>query len=291
MMKEGSLNHAFSKIALAFLLVISMVTPFITAPSAQAAEPITVAQAIANNSGAATVQGFIVGTASSGTNYDHEAPFTSATNVGLADNPNETDTTKILPVQLPSGSTRAGLNLVDNPTNFKAEVTITGTLGAYFTVPGLRSASAFTIVTPGVEPPPPPVAEEVADIAAARAVTDATKLIKVTGTVTTGTGFWGGKAFYIQDESAGIYAYTSAADVQPGDIVELEGKVSPYSGELQIQPTKVTVISSGNPLPIAQEITPVGVTEETQGERILLNNVTITSPLFDKFIPSNKITS
>ncbi len=277
MTKEGILKHAFSKIALAFLLVISMITPFITAPSAQAAEPITVAQAIANNTGAATVQGFIVGTASSGTSYDQEAPFTSATNVGLADDPNETDTTKILPVQLPAGSTRAGVNLVDNPTNFKAEVTITGTLGAYFTVPGLRSASAFTIVDGGTTPPPAPVAEEMADIAAARAVTDATKLIKVTGTVTTGTGFWGGKAFYIQDASAGIYVYTTAADVQPGDIVELEGKVSPYSGELQIQPSKVTVISSGNPLPAEQDITPAGVNEETQSERILLNNVTITN--------------
>ena len=277
MTKEGILNHAFSKIALAFLLVISMVIPFITAPSARAAEPITVAQAIANNSGAATVQGFIVGTATSGTSYDQEAPFTSATNVGLADDPNETDTTKILPVQLPSGNVRAGVNLVGNPANFKAEVTITGSLEAYFSVPGLKSASAFTIVDGGTPPPPPPVAEEVADIAAARAVTDATKLIKVTGTVTTGTGFWGGKAFYIQDVSAGIYVYTTAADVQPGDIVELEGKVSPYSGELQIQPSKVTVISSGKPLPAVQDITPAGVNEDIQSERILLNNVTITN--------------
>ncbi|MGB2993939.1 MAG: DUF6359 domain-containing protein, partial [Paenisporosarcina sp.] len=146
MTKEGILKHAFSKIALAFLLVISMVAPFVTVPSAQAAEPITVAEAIANNTGTATVKGFIVGTANSGTSYDQEAPFTSATNVGLADNPNETDTTKIIPVQLPTGSVRAGVNLVDNPTNFKAEVTITGTLGAYFSVPGLRSASAFTII-------------------------------------------------------------------------------------------------------------------------------------------------
>lgn len=274
MTKEGILKHAFSKIALAFLLVISMVAPFVTVPSAQAAEPITVAEAIANNTGTATVKGFIVGTASSGTSYDQEAPFTSATNIGLADNPNETDTKKILPVQLPTGSVRAGVNLVDNPTNFKAEVTITGSLEAYFSVPGLRSASAFTIINGGT---PPPVAEEVADIAAARAVTDSNKLIKVKGTVTTGTGFWGGKAFYIQDASAGIYVYTTAADVQPGDIVELEGKVSPYSGELQIQPSKVTVISSGNPLPAAQGITPAGVNEETQSERILLNNVTITN--------------
>lgn len=273
MTKEGILKHAFSKIALAFLLVISMITPFITAPSAQAAEPITVAEAMTNNTGAATVKGYIVGVANSGTSYDQEAPFTGATNVGMADDPNETNPAKILPVQLPTGSVRAGVNLVDNPTNFKAEVTITGTLGAYFSVPGLRSASAFTIIGGAT---PPPEAEEVADIAAARAVTDPSKLIKVRGTVTTGTGFWGGKAFYIQDNSAGIYVYTTAADVNSGDIVELEGKVSAYSGELQLQPSKVTKISSNNELPATQEITPAGVSEDNQGERILLNNVKIT---------------
>ena len=272
-MKKSNWTSVVSKIIFSFLLVMSTIAPFITSSNVQAAEPITVAEAIANNSGAATVKGFIVGTASSGTSYDQEVPFTSATNVGLADDPNETDASKILPVQLPTGAIRAGINLVDNPLNFKAEVTISGTLGAYFTVPGLRSANAYTIISEGEAPP---TAEKVADIAAARqSVAD--KLISVTGTVTTGTGFWGGKAFYIQDDSAGIYVYTTAADVNPGDIVELEGKVSPYSGELQIQPSKITKISSNNELPATQVITPAGVNEETQGERIQLNNVVITN--------------
>lgn len=274
MTKEGILKHAFSKIALAFLLIISMVAPFISVQSATAATTITVAEAIANNSGSATVKGYIVGVANSGTSYDQVAPFTGATNVGLADDPNETNPAKILPVQLPAGAVRAGVNLVDNPSNFKAEVEITGNLEAYFQVPGLKSASAFTIIGGTT---PPPEAEEVANIAAARAVTDASKLIKVTGTVTTGTGFWGGKAFYIQDETAGIYVYTTAADVNPGDIVELEGKVSAYSGELQLQPSKITKLSSNNPLPKLQEVSPAGVNEDTQGERILLDNVTISN--------------
>ncbi|MBU0905320.1 MAG: endonuclease, partial [Firmicutes bacterium] len=144
-MKKSNWTSVVSKIVFSFLLVMSTIAPFITSSNVQAAELITVAEAIANNSGAATVKGFIVGTANSGTSYDQEAPFTSATNVGLADDPNETDASKILPVQLPSGAVRAGINLVDNPQNFKAEVTISGTLSAYFSVPGLRSANAFTI--------------------------------------------------------------------------------------------------------------------------------------------------
>lgn len=274
MTKKSIWNHAYSKVIISFILVVSMFVPFIIAPSVEAAEPISVADAIANNTGTATVQGYIVGTASSGSFYDQEAPFTVATNIGLADSPNETNPSNILPVQLPTGALRTALNLKDHPENFKAEVTVTGSLEAYFSVPGLKSPTAYTIISEGETPPE---AEVLENIAAARAVTDANKLVKITGTVTTGTGFWGGKAFYIQDTSAGIYAYTSSVDVNPGDVVELEGKVSPYSGELQIQPTKITKISSGNELPPRQIITPAGVNDETQGERVTINNVAITN--------------
>ncbi|RAZ69567.1 DUF6359 domain-containing protein [Planococcus maitriensis] len=261
-------KSAFSKIFLSLLLALSAALPYMA--TADAAETISVAEAIENNTGTATVKGFIVGTANSGTSYDQEAPFTAATNVGLADSSDETDPAKILPVQLPSGSVRAGLNLVDNPANFKAEVTISGTLGAYFTVPGLRSASAYTILTEGEEPP---TATPVDSVQEAR---DSEGLISVEATVTTGTGFWGGNGFYVQDETAGIYVFTSSATVAPGDNVRLEGTVSTYSGELQLQPNTVEVLPTGNELPEAQVISPAGVNEETQGERISIERVEIT---------------
>ncbi|WP_277584947.1 DUF6359 domain-containing protein [Psychrobacillus antarcticus] len=277
MSKKSIWNHAYNKVITSFILVVSMFVPFIVAPSVQAAEPISVSEAITNNTGTATVQGYIVGTANSGTSYKQEAPFTAATNIGLADSPNETNPSNILPVQLPTGAIRTALNLKDNPENFKAEVTVTGSLEAYFSVPGLKSPSAHTIISDGDTPPEAPEAELMQNIAAARAVTDPTKLIKITGTVTTGTGYWGGNAFYLQDSSGGIYAFTPSADVNPGDVVELEGKVSSYSGELQIQPTKITKISSDNGLPLQQIITPAGVNDEAQGERVTINNVAITN--------------
>ncbi|HSJ37752.1 MAG TPA: DUF6359 domain-containing protein, partial [Planococcus sp. (in: firmicutes)] len=262
-------KNSFSKIFLSLLLVLSAALPYMA--TADAAEPITVAEAIANNSGTATVNGFIVGTATSGTNYNQIPPFTVATNVGLADSPDETDPAKILPVQLPTGSVRTGINLVDNPTNFKAEVNITGTLSAYFSVPGLRSASAFEILSGGEAPPEPAIVESLAE-----ARTMPGELIQVDATVTTGTGFWGGNAFYVQDETAGLYVYTTSAAVSPGDIVRLTGTVSVFSGELQLQPNTVEVLSSGNELPAMQTITPAGVNEDTQGELIEMRNVTIT---------------
>ena len=262
-------KSAFMKIFLSLLLALSAALPYMA--TAEAAETISVAQAIENNTGTATVKGFIVGTASSKTSYDQEAPFTVASNLGLADSPDETDPTKILPVQLPSGSIRSGLNLVDNPANFKAEVTITGSLEAYFTTAGLKSPTAYTILSEGEEPP---TATPVANVQEAR---DSEGLISVEATVTTETGLWGGNAFYVQDDTAGIYVYTSSATVTAGDIVRLVGTVSEYGGELQLQPNTVEVLSSGNELPEAQVISPAGVNEETQGERISIERVEITN--------------
>ncbi|MCM3610372.1 DUF6359 domain-containing protein [Planococcus sp. MERTA32b] len=264
-------KSSFGKLFLSFLLVISAVLPY-AATQADAAEAISVADAIANNSGEATVNGYIVGTVISGGNYDQEAPFTSATNLALADSPDETDPAKILTVQLPSNSdVRKALNLVDNPNMFKAEVTITGNLEAYFSVPGLKSPTDFSILSEGEAPPEPTIVDSVLE---ARASVG--ELIQVEATVTTGMGFWGGNAFYVQDDTAGIYVYTSSADVAIGDNVLLTGSVSEYSGELQLQPNTVEVVSSGNDLPAVQSIDPTGVNEDTQGELIELKNVTIS---------------
>ena len=51
-----------------------------------------------------------------------------------------------MPVQLPSGSIRTELNLKTHPENLGKKVQITGTLGAYFSVPGLQSAKAYTFI-------------------------------------------------------------------------------------------------------------------------------------------------
>lgn len=262
-------KSAFSKIFLSLLLALSAALPYMA--TAEAAETISVAEAIENNTGTATVKGFIVGTANSSSSYVQNPPFTKNTNIGLADSPDETDPAKILPVQLPTGSIRSGLNLVDNPSNFKAEVTITGSLEAYFSTAGLKSPTAFTILSEGEAPPE---ATPVDNVQEAR---DSEGLISVEATVTTETGFWGGKAFYVQDETAGIYVYTNDANVTAGDIVRLEGTVSEYSGELQLQPNTVEVVSSGNELPEVQAISPAGVNEETQGERISIERVEITN--------------
>ncbi len=84
-----------------------------------------------------------------------EAPFGSATNILLADNPDETDYTKCISVQLPSGPIRNDLNLADNPANHGRQVTLHGYIDKYVGIAGLRSVDAYNWGSegiPGMEP-------------------------------------------------------------------------------------------------------------------------------------------
>ena len=83
-------------------------------------------------------------------------PATVATNMVMAATPDETDWTKCISVQLPSGGVRNALNLKDHPENLHAFVTIQGTTGSkYCSVYGVRSVSAYTWEKVGIEPEKP----------------------------------------------------------------------------------------------------------------------------------------
>lgn len=107
-----------------------------------------------NNSLASTtkywVRGYIVGVPSAGnsagnlTTVDLEAPFTGKTAIALAEADTETDLTKMIGVQLPTGAIRDALNLEDKPENFKKQVKVFGTLEAYFTAaPGVKNTTEY----------------------------------------------------------------------------------------------------------------------------------------------------
>ena len=91
------------------------------------------------------VKGFIVGYVD-GMSIDEGAKFTgdnvtSQTNILIAQSASETDVKKCIPVQLPYGEVRTGLNLKDNADNYKKEVVLYGNLEKYFGVTGLKSVS------------------------------------------------------------------------------------------------------------------------------------------------------
>ncbi|WLT38870.1 hypothetical protein NON20_03730 [Synechocystis sp. B12] len=90
------------------------------------------------------------------------------------------------------------------------------------------------------------------------------------------------RGFYVQEEDAdvdgnvatseGIFIFENGnfiTDVNVGDKVQITGTVDEFFGETQIDTiTNITVISSGNTLPTAANITlPTAGTTESQGER------------------------
>lgn len=103
----------------------------------------------------AWVQGYIVGCVDGegkaiATESKFEAPFTIASNILIADTPNETNYKNCIPVQLVGGSdVRTALNLKDNAGNLGKVVMIYGSLEKYFGIAGLKSATAA--VLDGVE--------------------------------------------------------------------------------------------------------------------------------------------
>ena len=105
---------------------------------------VSAAQAAGDKTGA-YMKGYIVGFVS-GQVYADGATFSAegavASNVLLADSPNETDASKCMPIQLPSGSAvRTALNLIDNAGNLKKEVTLYGDLAKYFGQAGLKNVT------------------------------------------------------------------------------------------------------------------------------------------------------
>lgn len=90
------------------------------------------------------VKGFIVGY------YDNGSlKNTGATNLALADTPDETDVSKVVPVQLSKNTTpRTDFNTNDHPWNVRvAQVLVKANNNeAYFNVPGLRETSEITKV-------------------------------------------------------------------------------------------------------------------------------------------------
>lgn len=110
------------------------------------AKPYTIEEAFAHqgakdNGVQVWIEGYIVGFVD-GMNYPNNAVFgtegETQTNIIIAASADEKDTSKCLPVQLPKGAIRDGLNVVANPTNLGKAVKLQGTLEPYFGKPGIK---------------------------------------------------------------------------------------------------------------------------------------------------------
>jgi uncharacterized protein len=214
---EANMNYKQKKkifnVALVLALILSLITPFQN--FSKAADVIKVADAIANNTGTATVEGYIVGyyTATNAFTTD-PTKFKDDTNLAIADSIDETDPTKVLPVQLTNTANfRTDFGLKTNPGNVGKKVQISGTLVAYFSVPGLKTPTAMTFV--GSTAPETKVAEVTATPAAGAVEAD-TKVALATTTV-------GAKIYYTTDgtvPTASSTEYTAPITIEAAKTIK-----------------------------------------------------------------------
>lgn len=110
----------------------------------------------------AWVTGYIVGWADMSSVYyintetaRFSVPATANTNLILGPTPETTDVSKCIGIQLPSGTVRSALNLVDNPGNLGKALTLCGNICKYSGIPGMRDASKYKLDGGGDTPDTP----------------------------------------------------------------------------------------------------------------------------------------
>ncbi|MBS2098908.1 DUF5689 domain-containing protein [Carboxylicivirga linearis] len=98
------------------------------------------------------VKGYIIGTIPATGEATLTAPFDVATNMLIAASADETNVENMVSVQLPSGSIRTALNLVDNESNLGKEVIVLGSLEWYYGFSGVKSLTGYWLDGAGIDP-------------------------------------------------------------------------------------------------------------------------------------------
>lgn len=248
------------------LMVFSTLMTVTPSRTSAADGAMTVAEAIAGNSGSGTVEGYIVGHATGSKTANFTAPFSNDFNFLLADSADERDLNKMLDVQITSGY-RAEFGLQTNEDLIGRKVQVTGSLAAYNNFPGLKSPTAMAFVEGETDP-------NVITIAAARAVADGESVV-IKGIVTTPSGAYGQKSVYVQDDTAGILIYQNSVDLEPGHVVKVTGTKTTYANEVEIINPTIEVTGTDS-VPAPAELTPATVTENHFGQRVKLSKVTVS---------------
>ncbi|MCM3722523.1 chitobiase/beta-hexosaminidase C-terminal domain-containing protein [Solibacillus isronensis] len=269
-MKNSGFNFV-SKIALSFLLVISMILPHFAVTKAETTGAIGVGDAISQFNPASvkpdvTVEGYIVGFAKSETSYVVEAE--TDTNIAIADTPGETDVTKMLYVQLPNSpaSIRAEFGLKTNPGNLGKKVVITGSLEKYFgNHAGLKSPSFIQFV--GNDTPNPEEPTQVASIKASPTTGEIYAGTNVTLSTTTQNAtiyyttdgsepttestVYNGSTGIIVDEAMTIKAFATASDLA-------NSEVATFDYTIKTAPTAISIEEARNKA-IGEEVIVSGI--------------------------------
>lgn len=100
-------------------------------------------------------------------------------------------------------------------------------------------------------------------------------LVTVEGVVTTEPGAFGGQAFYLQDESGGIYVFQSLSGFHQGDKLKLTASTAVFNTEVELVDPVAISKTGVSELPGAVPV--AAVTNDNQGQLVKLNDVTVTN--------------
>lgn len=228
------------------------------------------------------VKAYIVGQVngvSMSSNSEFNAPFSGSTNedgsvnayntnILIAMSADVANVTQCVPVQLPTGALRSGLNLAQNPDMDSKEVLLYGSLEAYFGAAGIKGTSYAKVgdkefgVKPG-EKQEEPVAKVVTIAEFKNAPESPEVYYELTGTIGGSINTTYGN-FDLTDETGTVYVYgltkefiavgTTQNDksfaslgLKEGDKITLRGFRGSYQGKIEVMGAYfVKLVSSGN---------------------------------------------
>lgn len=147
-MKQKRITQFLLALILAFTMGIMPMQAYALQGSGTLNSPYDVEAALVNQSGATkTVTGVVVGQPTSSSNVI-KSGFTNDYALALAMSSGETNTSKMVYVQIPS-SFRSGFGLRSNPTLIGKTLSVTGKLTAYFSHAGVTSVSDIKLLSGG----------------------------------------------------------------------------------------------------------------------------------------------
>ncbi|WP_269154383.1 5'-nucleotidase C-terminal domain-containing protein [Bacillus sonorensis] len=253
---------------IACLMGAPFFAPFAEAVQGAEQQPITVKEAIRNNSGHATVEGYVVGHTVSKGNFHFSGPFQNDFNLAIADQTEERSPENILPVQIPTAF-RSQFGLKTNPHLIGKKLSVKGVLSPYFQSPGVTSVQ-FIKLAEDSGAPTRPYAMPIAD---ARKRLHETVTIK--GVVTADqSAIGGGKlSTFIQDDTAGINIFSSSQanfpELKEGMDVSVTGQITTYKGLTEIIPVPdgIKVSDGGAAVPDPHSLAIEELTRAEQADR------------------------
>lgn len=153
-----------------------------------------------------------------------------------------------------------------------------GTTGAASLRLRLNGSNLITNAVTVGNVPAEQLPEEEGPIPAAITVAEArTKAVGTTvtieGVVTTEPGAFGGQAFYLQDETAGIYVFQHTSGFHAGDKVKVTAATTIYNSEFEL--TDIVAIEKTGTASVPAPIEVTAITDANQGQLVQLKDVTV----------------